>query len=201
MNGAAGDRRYVDAIAKAWGDLKGRDPKALAASSGGELRGRELTVKLLERSAVLNLDSGDIRWSDGSEMKGDLKVVTMHYLQNSYGKLEGNLVSYRELEGGNLYYSVFQGRAIIPLMKTFGDYPEKLLEKSSKFEGRAVKRGDASVDFLFFPYILVNLTIWKGDDEVPSSANVLFDGAVLKTLPAEDVAHMAGDMVQWIIRS
>jgi len=199
--GGAGDRRYFDAISKAWNDLKDRDPNSLATSSGGELKGRRLEVRILERTAVLNLDSGEIGWSDGTEMKGDLKVVLMHYLQNAYGKLEGNLVSYRELEGGNLYYSVFQGRAIMPLVKIFGDVPEKLSEKSAKFQGKQVKRGDVSIDFLFFPYLLVNITIWKGDDEVPSSANVLFDGAVIKTLPAEDVAHMAGDLVMWIIRA
>ena len=201
MIGGAGDRRYFDAISKAWNDLKDRDPNSLATSSGGELKGRQLEVRILERTAVLNLDSGEIGWSDGTDMKGDLKVVLMHYLQNAYGKLEGNLVSYRELEGGNLYYSVFQGRAIMPLVKTFGDVPEKLIEKSAKFQGKQVKRGDVSIDFLFFPYLLVNITIWKGDDEVPSSANVLFDGAVIKTLPAEDVAHMAGDLVMWIIRA
>ena len=200
MQGGAGDRRYVDALNVAWNDLKGRDPNELAASSGGELKGRELHVRLLQKGVILNLDTGDIRWSDGTEMKGDLKVIFLHYLQKAGGSLAGNIVSYRELEGGNLYYSVFQGRAILPLIKSFGESPEKLIEKSGKLDGKVVKRGDASVDFLFFPYILVNVTIWKGDDEVPSSANVLFDGAILKTLPAEDVAHLAGDLVQWILR-
>jgi hypothetical protein len=200
LQGGAGDKRYVDAIAKAWEDLKSRDPAQLAANSGGELSGRNLMIKILQREAVLNLDSGDIRWSDGTEMKGDFKVILLHYLQNTKGRLEGKLVSYREIEGGNLYYSVFQGRAIIPLVKTFGDAPEKLLENASKLNGKPVKRGDASVDFLFFPYLLVNATLWKGDDEVPSSANVLFDAAVVGVLPAEDVAHLSGDLVQLIIR-
>ena len=200
MQGAPTDRRYVDALAKAWNALKERDPAELASSSGGELRGRELLVRLLNKTVVLNLDTQDIRWSDGTDIKGDLKVVLLHYLEKAEGKLAGNVVSYRELEGGNLYYSVFQGRAILPLIKNFGESPEKLIEKSAKLDGKVVKRGDASVDFLFFPYVLVNATIWKGDDEVPSSANVLFDGAILKTLPAEDVAHLAGDLVLWIIR-
>jgi len=200
LQGAPTDRRYVDALAKAWNALKERDPAELASSSGGELRGRELLVRLLNKTVVLNLDTQDIRWSDGTDIKGDLKVVLLHYLEKAEGKLEGKPASYREIEGGNLYYSVFQGRAIMPIIKHFGENPEKLLEKAAKFGGAPVKRGDVSVDFLFFPYMLVNITIWKGDDEVPSSANVLFDAAVLKTLPAEDVAHMAGDLVQWIVR-
>lgn len=201
MQGAPTDRRYVDAMAKAWSTLKERDPAALAASSGGELRGRELLIKLLNRTVVLNLDTQDIRWSDGADMKGDLKVVLLHYLEKAGGRLEGKLSSYREIEGGNLYYSVFQGRAIMPLIKSYGKNPEKLLERAVNFGGEPVKRGDVSVDFHFFPYLLVNITIWKGDDEVPSSANVLFDASVLKTLPAEDVAHLAGDLAHWLLQS
>lgn len=201
MQGAPADRRFADAIAKAWDDLKTRDSPSLAESSGGRLVGKELWIRHLNSEAVLDPDSGELRWADGSEMEGDFKVVLLHYLQKADGRIDGQWISYRELEGGALYYSVFQGRAIIPLIKSFGERPEVLLESAEKLGGKAMKRGDASVDFPFFPFLLVNVTIWKGDDEVPSSANILFDGATRRILPAEDVAHLAADLIHAILAS
>lgn len=193
------DRRYADAIAKAWDDLKIRDSQSLANSSGGYIQGGDLRIRHLNKEAILSLDSGELKWSDGSEMEGDFKVVLLHYLQNADGKLDGQWISYREFEGGNLYYSVFHGRAIIPLIKNFGDDPEALLKAGEKLAGKIVKRGDASLDFLFFPYLLVNVAVWKGDDEVPSSANILFDSATRRILPAEDLAHLAADLVHALL--
>lgn len=199
MQAAPSDRRFVDAIAKALADLKTRDPSSLVKSSGGQLNGRELRIRHLNKEASLDLDSGELRWSDGSEMEGDFKVVLLHYLQKADGRLDGQWISYREIEGGALYYSVFQGRAIVPLVKNFGENPEALLNVAGKLGATVIKRGDASIDFPFFPYLLVNVTIWKGDEEVPSSANILFDGATRRILPAEDVAHLAADLIRAIL--
>jgi hypothetical protein len=199
LQGTPVDRRFADAIAKALADLKTRDPISLSESSGGQLKGNKLWIRHLNKEAVLNLESGELQWSDGLEMEGDFKVVLLHYLQKADARLDAQWISYRELEGGALYYSVFQGRAIAPLIKHFGDNPETLLGIASKLGGKVVKRGDASIDFPFFPFLLVNVTIWKGDDEVPSSANILFDGATRRILPAEDVAHLAADLVHAIL--
>jgi hypothetical protein len=201
LQGAPVDRRFADAITKAWDDLKTHDFPSLAESSGGRLVGKELWIRHLTREAVLNLDSGELRWADGSEMEGDFKVVLLHYLQKADGRIDSQWISYRELEGGALYYSVFQGRAIIPLIKSFGERPEVLLKCAEKLGGEVTKRGDASVNFPFFPFLLVNVTIWKGDDEIPSSANILFDGATRRILPAEDVAHLAADLIHAILSS
>lgn len=195
------DRRFSDAIAKAWEGIKALDPTSLAASSGGKLQGGTLTIRHLAKEVALDMGSGELKWSDGSEMEGDFKVVLLHYLLKADGKIDGQWISYRELEGGALYYSVFQGRAIIPLVRSFGDDPGALLTGGEKLGGKPVKRGDASVDFLFFPYLLINVTVWKGDDEVPSSANIMFDGATRRILPAEDVAHLSADLVHELIAS
>ena len=168
------DRRYSDSIAKSWENLSNRDLAELS-------------------------DSKRIFWEDGINAEQDLQVVLLHYLIRAEGKIDGKWISYRDIEGGNLYYSVFQGRALRPLVATFGEEPEKLLKAGLQLGGVMAQRGDASVDLRFFPFAQVNVTVWKGDDEVPSNANILFDSATGRMLPAEDLAHLSADLVHALI--
>lgn len=193
------DHRYSDSIAKSWEDLDNRDLSELSELSGGILDGRRLKLKVLADTIVLDFDSKRIFWEDGRNVEQDLQVVLLHYLVRAEGKTDGKWSSYRDIEGGNLYYSVFQGRALRPLIATFGEEPEKLLRAGLKLGGTKAQRGDASVDIRFFPFALVNVTVWKGDDEVPSNANILFDSATGRMLPAEDLAHLSADLVHALI--
>ena len=46
----------------------------------------------------------------------------------------------------------------------------------------------------FFPKLDVDLLMWIGDDEVPSSANILFDSCASRMLSTEDVTVIAGTL-------
>jgi len=129
-----------------------------------------------------------------------MKVVVLHYLLGSPGSLEHKLISYREIEGGSLYYSVFQQRAIAPLAKMFEKDSGALEKAASSLGGIKVQRGDMSFDFLFFPFLLVNISFWKGDEEVPTTGNILFDASAAKALRAEDLAHLCGEFVGYLRR-
>lgn len=193
------DRRYSDSIAKSWEELSSRDLAELSELSGGTLDGRRLKLKVLADTVILDFDSREILWEDGRNVEQELQVVLLHYIIRAEGKIDGKWISYRDIEGGNLYYSVFHGRALRPLISTFGEEPEKLVNAGLRLGGTKVQRGDGSVDLYFFPFALINVTAWKGDDEVPSNANILFDSATGRMLPAEDLAHLSADLVHALI--
>lgn len=193
------DRRYSDSIAKSWEEISSRDLAELSELSGGTLDGRRLRLKVLADTVILDFDSKEILWQDGRNVEQELQVVLLHYIIRAEGKIDGKWISYRDVEGGNLYYSVFHGRALRPLILTFGEEPEKLVNAGLRLGGTVVQRGDASVDLHFFPFALVNVTVWKGDEEVPSNANILFDSATGRMLPAEDLAHLSADLVHALI--
>lgn len=192
--------RFGAAISKAIEELRARDIQLTASSSGGFVLDDGLAISVLTKKALVVLDAGTVRWDDGSEPEDDLKVILLHYLLGSSGRVDGRWMSFRELESGNLYYSVFQGRALGPLLSTFGPKPELLVGAAVKLGGSRVERGDVSFDFSFFPYLKVNVTVWEGDEEVPPSANILFDTAAGRTLGAEDIAHLAEDLVEMLVR-
>lgn len=192
------DHRYAGAIEKGWDELQNRKLVELAELSGGSIEGDKLKIRILNRTAMADIKDRDLKWQDGSEIDDDLKVLFLHYLTRAEGKIDGKWASYREFEGGNLYYSVFQGRAIAPLIQTFGEDPEALLRAGERLGGDSTERGDASVNFNFFPYLMINVTVWEGDEEVPASANILFDSSTGRMLPAEDLAHLCADLISML---
>lgn len=192
------DRRYAGALEKSWEELVQRDLEELAELSGGTSEEDKLNVDILNQTAVVDRSSRTITWSDGSDIDDDIKVLLLHYILRSAGRVEGKLASYREFQGGDLYYSVFQGRAILPLIKSFGERAEALAAAGEKLGGSRAARGDASVDLQFFPFVPINVTVWEGDDEVPASANILFDSIVGSVMPAEDLAHLSAELVKML---
>jgi len=197
--GSSGER-YVSAIAEAFERLKARDIQLTASNSGGSVSDNRVTVRVLNRTAVVDLRAGTVAWDDGTAPEDTLKVILLHYLLGADGRIDGEWMSFREFESGNLYYSVFHGRALVQLISAFGSDPARLVAPSVKLGGTRVERGDVSFDFLFFPNLKMNITIWKGDDEVPASANILFDAAAGRILGAEDLAHLAEDIAETLER-
>ena len=192
--------RFSAAITKAFGELSARDIELVAADSGGVVSGTELRIAVLDRTALVDTVVWTVRWDDGTEPEDTLKVILLHYLLGADGRIDGEWMSFREFESGNLYYSVFHGRALVQLISAFGSDPARLVAASAKLGGTRMERGDASFDFLFFPHLKMNITIWKGDDEVPASANILFDAAAGRILGAEDLAHIAEDIAETLER-
>jgi len=192
--------RFGSAIAKAFDELRARDIRRIASDSGGIVSDDRLRVSVLNRTAVVDPGAGTVAWDDGTEPEDGIKVILLHYLLGSDGSVDGQWRSFHEFESGNLYYSVFRGRALVPLLSAFGSDPARLATASEHLGGMRMERGDASFDFLFFPRLKVNITLWKGDEEVPASANMLFDAAAGRMLGAEDLAHLAEDLVEALRR-
>lgn len=153
-----------------------------------------LTLTYLNRDYIISCDSGEVTFKDSSEeLTATVKVLLLHYLINSSIRpLTGNLISFREVKGGGaIYYQTFQKRAILPLIKTFGQNAGNLLKTSEKLGGAKEKYGSASVSINIFPLVPVTYVVWQGDEEVPASATILFDDSVTNYLPAEDIVLAA----------
>jgi hypothetical protein len=193
------DHRYSEAISRSWQELSDRDLRELSELSGGSINEKRILLRMLNDTLIVDFETRGISSSDGRAVDDDIQVLLLHYLMRADGKIDGTWCSYRDIEGGNLYYSVFQGRALRPLVREFGENPERLIRAGTLLGGIETRRGDASVDLQYFPYALVNVTIWKGDEEVPSSANILFDAAMSRIFGAEDLAHLSADLVEKLI--
>lgn len=188
----AGDR---EALRLAWEGASARDIGALARESLSMLSddGR-LLLRLMDRECVVDVRSRAITFSDdGSAMKPHVQVLVLHYILGSgRGDPTGDMVTFREFPGGALYFPAYKKRTLDLLVSRFGADPEAL-RRAGELMG-AVPLGKATVAFRarFLPKLDVDVLMWIGDDEVPSSANILFDSCAGRMLSTEDVTVVAG---------
>ena len=148
-----------------------------------------IVLKYLNRTYKVMLPETSILL-EGSEEPVELrdKILILHYLIRAKGTpLSHRLIAYQELSEGATYYPTFIKRAVKPLADYFGPVPEKLLEMSAELGGTRTDCGDVAVMVPAFSRVPITLVIWRGDEEFPPSANILFDSTILDYLSAEDI--------------
>jgi len=142
---------------------------------------------------VVDLDSREVHDSlRGSAEIADREFEAFQILLSHYSKAErvrrgGRLVKFADLSGGHAYEDAFLRRAVQPIAETFGNLPEKLLERAEAFSGVFRNYGDCAVEISALPNIPLVIIMWRAD-EFPASATILFDESANCYLPTEDLA-------------
>ena len=116
------------------------------------------------------------------------RILLLHYLIRADGSpLTGKWVGYKDVPGGLLYAGVFARRVTEPLVKKFGNSGKHFMEIGKRFGGKLIEVGDASFILRAFPFIPLQYVLWEGDEEFPSSVQLLFDASVDHYLSLEDI--------------
>lgn len=151
-------------------------------------------MRVLDKDCLVDLEKRTVSYLDFQEpVSGDLQVLLLHYLEGSIrADPAGRLVSFREFEGGALYYAAFKARTIDFMVRTFGQKVDRLERIGDILHAERTSTGSAGFKVKFFPKVTVAVVMWLGDEEVPTSANLLFDANAGAMLPTEDISHMGG---------
>jgi hypothetical protein len=129
-------------------------------------------------------------------------ILILHYLLQSRGTpISNRLIAFQELKECASYLPSFLKRSVRPLIDHFGRDPGMLIEASADLGGMRSSLGDISVTIPAFARIPVTYVIWKGDDEFPPNASILFDDTVLDYLPAEDIIVLCQTITWRLIKS
>ncbi len=105
--------------------------------------------------------------------------------------LSGQLVKPVNLKGGQLF---FRGTHILPLdglAEKYGNDTEGFLLRGKVLGAEPQKYGDASVRLSPLPRIPVTLILWRGDEEFPPRADILFDSTCEIHLPLDIIWSIA----------
>ena len=196
---------HQDATDAAWIDLLKENLVSLAADAGGTPRpdSKQIVLKVMDEDCIIDFKDRAISYarSERGAVEGDLRILILHYLQGcGKAQLANKLVTFREFEGGALYYTAFKTRSIDLLVRTFGQKTEVLRQIGDAIRAEPMNMGDVGFKAYFFPKMPVVVVVWLGDDEVPSSANVLFDANAGKILPTEDISHLGGTLCAWLAK-
>jgi hypothetical protein len=201
---------YQQACDLARKDLASKKPDLLAGYAGASIQGDDegttfFILKFLDKDIK-------VRWPELSFTLGEPEkvlsiqeqVLLLHYLKGSWdtrgASPTGEWVAFQDIPDGRFYLDAFQKRAKLPLLKAFGEQPDRLHDLAEQAYGAApIDFGDVAVRVDAFPLVPLVLTFWKGDDEFPPEGNLLFDQSISRILSAEDVAWLAGRVVYPLI--
>jgi hypothetical protein len=171
---------------KSWEILSASDPAEVcrnasvrfSASSGCYLIksfGAEITISPRDKKIIGSNQTGELLLTRLGYFS---KLSILWYLVSSKDiPLSGKLITPINLKGGHIF---FRGTHVLPLDNLAGKYNNDLegfLNKGIDLGGKRVDHGDAAVEFFPLPRIPVVLILWRGDDEFPPGAGLLFDSS------------------------
>ena len=192
---------FVNALKIAQASLAERDPAELCGNAGGELlslpEGTVIRLPFFRRLVEITYPEGRVTYAESTEAPSlQEQGLILHYLLGACDlPPTKELITFREIPSGEFYYQPFVNRAQIPLVNTFGSDLVLFRTAGLKAGGTEAGMGDASLTFHPLPKVPVTLVLWQGDEEFPSTSNILFDGNIKHYLDGEDIAFLAGIVV------
>jgi hypothetical protein len=130
------------------------------------------------------------------------KILILHYFTLAKGTpATGILVSYKQLPGGISYFPAFFKRAITPFVNNFGRKPELIIDVATKLGGYKANQGDVSVTIDAFSHVPITFALWRGDEEIAPSGNILFDANISDYLSSEDVTVLCETIAWKLVKS
>jgi hypothetical protein len=183
------------ALELAWKKLTDSNIQELAEGAGATFHNGEISLPHFNQRIVIDITTGSMRIGLDDMATSD-RILALHYLLGcDRCRPAGNLISFAQAPGGEMYYSAFKKRSIDRLAEMFGDTPEKLIKPGSLLGGEPLKMATVAVKLSFYPMLPVVVLIWQGDDEVAPAANLLFDESATRILATEDLAVVASSVV------
>ena len=160
-----------------------------------------ILIQYLNRPYQVAISTGKISLKDKEEdVPIKNRILILHYLTQATGApFTNKLIGYTQLQGGKFYCPAFQKRTLEPILNCFGNQSELLLDVAQRLGGIKATHGDVSVYFDAFPFVRIVIVLWRGDDEVPSGGNILFDQNIKDYLSTEDVVVLTEILIWKLI--
>ena len=179
---------YEIALERAWNELE-KTPSTFEAA-----------VPFLTDVYLVNPKKRTISSALREPLRDDIRILVLHYLIGirKHRPIEKEeWISFREIEGGISFLPAFEETVIKPLVRGFDRDPEGLIRNLlQRFGGRIAECGDVGVEISPFPEGLIRIVFWKGDEEIPSHAAILFDRSLARIFSTEDIAVLFQLLVQ-----
>jgi hypothetical protein len=179
-------------IQYAWDALVERDPQEVARNADVSLDDGVYRVRSLGVEYEIDTDAREIRAlsAESDELKRQLshyfEITWLWYLVRAqdFG-LTGRLLKPEQLKGGHHFFKGAHELPLKELAERFGSDTDAFLARGNELGGRVLSFGDASVEVSPLPRIPVKLILWRGDDEFPPRADLLFDSSCELQLPLD----------------
>lgn len=159
-------------------------------------------IRYLNQPYQVVLSTGEVSLKEKKEeIPIKDQILILHYLTQATGApFTNRLIAYSQIQGGSFYCPSFQQRTLEPILKCFGGKTDSLLEVAKPFGGEKAAYGDVSVRVDAFPFVRIVIVLWRGDEEVPTGGNILFDKNITDYLSTEDIVVLSETLIWKLIR-
>jgi hypothetical protein len=201
------DEAYALAYQIAADSLKKvHDLHALCHKSGATMESEAghtlLRLDYIGQHCMVTLPDVEVVAVSGNPLTQRDRLIILHYLNTADGgPLAGKPVTFKELPEGTIYYPTFVKRAVKPVLDKYADTPEALMAAAEKLGGAKTAGGDFAFKIKALPHVPITVTLWLGDAELPSEANILFDASVTDYLPTEDITVLCEILAWKLVKS
>lgn len=172
---------YKAALDKSWDTL--------------DTKGKTYIKFLSDEYEVDASDRKVVSLSCNVEAKDYYKILILHYLANEsdVSTIENDKwISFREMDGGQAYFSAFRKRAIEPILRKYGDNPAGLFGRMTSLGAEKLEEGNAGISIRVFEKVKTGIVLWGKDEEFNADCNMLFNEGIKKIFSTEDVAVLGG---------
>lgn len=201
-------QRFSQRFGELRGSLQAVEAQQVADRSGaafevaGDGHGR-FSLPLWGRTVVVTYPEYEIFVGPEEKPGTPLDTAfTLYYLATADGApLEDRWVAFSELPDGRFYNQAFQGYTGNELRRSFGDDQAAFEAAAGALGGARLSLGDAAFTFQALPRVPVTVIFWRGDEDFPSSYQLLFDASVSHYLPTDACAVLGSVLTHMLIKA
>lgn len=197
--------RLAPVVEEAKDVLRQRKPSKLVMYSGcrqdadGDFRLRFFWQEYVISSTDFTVWSAE----DGEEPSSFIQSLILTYLVTADGTTSSrHWIGFRELPEGMFYAQAFRGYTGIRLVRQLERGIEAFRRAAVSLNGEPLEQiGDAGYAFTLLPRIDVAVVYWRGDEEFPSQARVLFEDTAAHYMPTDGLAILGSHLIRRILKA
>ncbi|MFW6116007.1 MAG: DUF3786 domain-containing protein, partial [Chloroflexota bacterium] len=156
-----------------------------------------------EKYIISSRDFSIRRADDGEEPSSFMQSLILTYLVTADGTTSSRRwIGFRDLPGAMFYVQAFRGYTGIRLVRELEGGIEAFRRAAESLGGEPLEEiGDAGYAFTVLPRVHVALVYWRGDDEFPSQARVLFEDTAAHYMSTDGLAILGSHLVGRVLRA
>jgi hypothetical protein len=200
--------RHIDELRQA---VRALNPEQLAFRTGanfepGQVGIGRFVLELWGKEIILSIPE----WiahdaQEGKELPMVSQGLLLYYFQSADGApVNPRWISFSELPDGRFYNQAFQGYTGSELGRAFNNDLEIFRIAAEQLgglrqEAPAQAPGDAAYLFQALPCVSVLAAYWRGDEDLPASAQILFQASAPHYLPTDVCAILGSTLTRRLL--
>lgn len=197
--------RLAPVVEEAKEVLQQRKPSKLVMYSGCEqdANGDYRLRFFWQEYVISSTDFAVRRAKDGEEPSSFVQSLILSYLVTADGTTPSSRwIGFRELPEGMFYVQAFRGYTGIRLVRQLDGGIDAFRRAAESLESKPLKGiGDAGYVFTLLPRIYVAVVYWRGDEEFPSQARVLFEDTAAHYMSTDGLAILGSHLIGRILKA